>query len=64
MQFPRRPEISDHSKELLRWMTEPDPEKRISWSEFFHHGLFTELLEQARNEELNPAGDERAENDK
>lgn len=64
MEFPRRPEISDHSKKLLQRMTEPDPEKRISWNEFFHHGLFTELLEQARNEELNASGDQKEENDK
>ena len=64
MQFPRRPEISDLSKDLLRCMTEPDPEQRISWNEFFHHRLFTGLRVQAKNEELNAARDEKEENDK
>ena len=32
--------ISEHSKDLLKRLLQPDPDKRIDWETFFNHPLF------------------------
>lgn len=38
--FPKKPNVSDKAKKLLRRLLEMDPEKRISWVEFFENDIF------------------------
>lgn len=38
--FPDEPEVSDDSKDLIRALLQPDPKKRISFSDFFKHKIF------------------------
>lgn len=38
--FPSNPPTTEECKEILRRLIEPDPKKRIEWTEFFQHSLF------------------------
>ena len=42
LDFPRH--VSEESKNLINRLLECDPEKRISWPEFFNHPLFTKFV--------------------
>lgn len=38
--FPSDPVVSEESKDLIRALLQPDPDKRISFSDFFNHKIF------------------------
>lgn len=40
LKIPVLPQISDNAKDLLINLMQFDPEKRISWKDFFNHSLF------------------------
>lgn len=40
LKIPVLPQISDDAKDLLINLMQFDPEKRISWKDFFNHPLF------------------------
>lgn len=40
LEFPKNPPTTEECKELLRRLIEPDPKKRIEWTDFFKHTLF------------------------
>jgi serine/threonine-protein kinase ULK/ATG1 len=43
--FPASPPISQHCKTLLKGLMTPDPNRRISWDNFFNHPLFENHME-------------------
>ena len=41
--FPDQPVVSNESKDLIRALLQPDPDKRISFSDFFKHKIFLKI---------------------
>jgi hypothetical protein len=40
LRFPHGVDLTDECKTLLRALLQPDPDRRITWYDFFHHPIF------------------------
>jgi serine/threonine protein kinase len=45
----KKNEVSDHSKDLLRRLLQPDPQRRVDWDSFFNHPVFSDDPHQAQD---------------
>ncbi len=48
--FPKQ--VSSESKNLIKQLLQPDPKKRIDWSDFFNHPLFSKFESNVEVNEL------------